>query len=83
MRIVLSSLGLVGILVAPVWVPALLAIILSLRFRAWEVPVLGLLTDFLWLPQVAGHAVPVATIAAVVLVWAFEPVRREFLLSSR
>jgi hypothetical protein len=51
---------------------------LSLRYRAWEVPLLGLFMDFLWLP--AESTFPFMTLLSIALAWGFEPLRREFLL---
>lgn len=61
------------------WVGALFAIALSLRYRAWEVILFGALLDVLWLPNGAFYGVPVATGVALVIVWAFEPLRRQFM----
>jgi hypothetical protein len=51
---------------------------LSLRYRSVEVLLLGLLVDFLWLPD--GSAFPLFTLLGIALVWGLEPLRREFLL---
>jgi len=66
--------------IAPPWVPLVLIILLSLRFRAWEVPLIGLLMDLLWLPQLSLQHPPLYTILSLVIVWALEPLRREFLV---
>jgi hypothetical protein len=55
-------------------------LVLSIRYRAWEVPFLGLFMDFLWLPSGLA-AVPLFTLGGLVLFWALEPLRREFLFS--
>ena len=77
-RIVLSCLGLYGAVFGPAWLPLVPMVLLSLRFRAWEVIALGLVTDFLWLP---GIRPPLYLLAALAIVWAFEPLRKELLLS--
>lgn len=65
---------------APPWVPLALIVLVSLRFRAWEVPFIGLLMDLLWLPQVSLQHPPLYTILSLIVVWALEPLRREFLV---
>ena len=52
-------------------------ILVSMRFRAWETIVLGLLADMLWLP--GGVHLPLYLIFSIALVWAFEPLRKELL----
>ncbi len=61
------------------WVGAIFALALSLRYRAWEVILFGLFLDVLWLPSGALYGIPVATCVALVVVWAFEPLRRQFM----
>lgn len=78
MRTLLAGVGFVSALVAPMFAIAI-AIALSVRYRAWEVIVIGLLLDVLWTPSVTSFAVPTATIASLALVWGLEPLRREFL----
>lgn len=79
-RLALATLGVVGAICAPPLVPLLCMVLLSLRFRAWEVPFLGLLIDFLWLPSgPLFSAIPLFTLAGLILVWGLEPLRNEFL----
>lgn len=78
LRIFLSLLGLFGALFGPAWLPIVPMVLLSMRYRAWEILALGLLVDFLWLP---GIRPPLFLISAIVIVWAFEPLRKELLLS--
>lgn len=80
MRLGIAVIGFLSLLVAPPWVPVICIILLSLRYRAPEAIVLGLFLDFLWLP-VASPLIsfPLFTLAAVVIVWGFEPLRVEFL----
>ena len=66
------------------WVPALCVLFLALRYRAWEAIVLGLLLDLTWqpFPAVAGgffHLIPIFTISSVLVIWALEPLRSQFL----
>jgi hypothetical protein len=63
----------------PWWVGAIIGFVLALRYRAWEVVLFGALLDIMWLPSGAWYGAPVATCAALVLVWALEPLRRQFL----
>jgi hypothetical protein len=81
MRIALLLLGILGVIFASPWLPLLCIILLSLRYRAWEALVIGLLADLTWLPPDAGfHALPLFTLAALVIVWGLEPIRSEFLV---
>lgn len=78
----LAVVGVFGALFAPPAVPLLAIVILAIRYPAWEVLGIGLLVDFLWLPEVSLYAPPLFTIAALALVWGFEPLRREFLMKK-
>lgn len=80
MRVALFALGCVGVIVfAPLTLIA--AVFLSARYRAWEVIVLGLAIDIMWLSSGVWKAFPIATCITVGIVWAFEPFRRKLLLS--
>ena len=61
------------------WVGAIFAAALSLRYRAWEVVLFGAFLDILWLPSDALYDIPIATCCALIVVWALEPLRRQFL----
>ena len=76
LRISVAVIGFLGAIFAPWWIPAICIVLLSVRFRAWEAILLGVLMDLLWLP--AG-GLPLFTIGAIVCVWIFEPLRTEFL----
>ncbi len=78
-RILLFVFGIYAALYGPWWLPAVPIALVSLRFRAWETMILGLFIDLLWLP--AGVHIPLYTITAIALVWAFEPLRKELLLT--
>jgi len=78
LRIFLFCLGVLAALFGPPWLPLVPVVLLAMRFRAWEVIVLGLFTDFLWAPSL--H-IPLFLISSIVIVWAFEPLRKELLLS--
>lgn len=78
LRILFAGAMFVGALFAW-WVGALFALALALRYRAWEVVLFGALLDIVWLPQGALYGVPVATCVALIVVWALEPLRRQFM----
>lgn len=76
-----SALGIVGIAGAfflPWWVPLVCMIALALRYPAWEVLVIGLVMDMLWLPG-EGLEWPVFLITGIALVWICAPLRQQFL----
>ena len=77
-RILLGLWGLWAVLFGPWWLPLVPIVLLSMRFRAWEGIFLGLLMDFLWLP---AYHVPFYFLGALAIVWFFEPLREELLLS--
>lgn len=82
MRIILAvSLG-ISILFFPPWASLTLAVVMCVRYRAWEVIVLGLFADMISLPEVSWTVIPWATILALVLVWGLEPLRRELLSNA-
>lgn len=63
-------------LFAPVWLTILLAIVLAVAWQAWEVIVLGVLLDLLYLPPEGLWHIPMPmTIAAIALVWVMIPLR--------
>ncbi len=81
-RITLFVLGAWGAFFFPPWFPAACIVLLSIRFRAWEAILLGLLVDMLWLGSGTGfHEIPLFTLGAIAAVWLLEPVRSEFLLT--
>jgi hypothetical protein len=78
LRIFLFCLGVWAAIFGPPWLPVIVMVLIVMRFRAWEVVFLGIFTDFLWAP---GLHVPLYLIASIVIVWAFEPLRKELLIS--
>ena len=78
-RIFLFFFGIFAALYGPPWLSLIPITLVALRFRAWEALLLGLLVDFLWLS--AGFSWPVFLLASIAIVWAFEPLRRELLIS--
>lgn len=85
-RVLLGFALLLGVLYAPPFVVAGIALMLSLRWRAWEVIVAGVFMDFLWSPAVLSHiswdSIPFSTVIAMALVFGLEPLRRQLLLGS-
>jgi len=54
------------------------ALLLSLRWRAWEVLAAGVFVDLLYVPMDGIFGVPFpATITALVVVWGLEPFRMQ------
>ncbi len=62
----------------------MLALVLCLRYRAWEVVPIGIAFDLLWLPDLSFslHGLPLATLTAFILLILLEPLRRELLTGS-
>ena len=79
-RICFALVGFCGVLVAPWWVPLACMVLLSLRYAAWEVPLMGLLTDLVWFSHGGFFAFHIFTVLGIALVWLAYPLRRQFLL---
>lgn len=79
LRLTLGILGFLAALIAPPWVPMLFIVLLALRFRAIEAIAIGFFVDMLWLPAGFPHALPLYTIASIIIVWGLEPLRLEFM----
>ncbi len=80
LRIIIAAVGFLGIFVAPSWVPLVCIVLLSLRFRAWEGIVIGLVLDLMWLPLGLPYVhVPFYTLVSILIVWGLEPLRLELL----
>jgi hypothetical protein len=77
MRYALAFFGFVAVFFSAWWMSVICMIVLSLRYRAWEVPVMGLCMDLLWMHGVI--ALPVFTLGALVIVWITEPIRSQLL----
>lgn len=82
LRALLVLVSLVSVFFAPWWITALCALILAVRWRSWEVIVLGVFVDALWLPHSFFYGFPVATFLAIVAVWVLEPLRNELLVDQ-
>src|SRR3989344_6998103 len=84
LRAALFVLGILGAIFAPPWIPLIVMGLLALRFRAPEVLVIGVFVDFMWLPFGSINvAIPLFTLAAIVLVWSLEPLRSQFLFAAK
>ena len=83
-RLFLSIACFVGVVFAPWWVPAISALLLNLRFRAWETILAGMFMDLYWMPfqvsLLSLHSLPIATLTAIALVFGLEPLRRQLLV---
>ena len=80
-RAFLGGLSFAGALFAPPWLPLVCAGVLTVRFRAWEVLILGALIDLLYVPAGGLYGIPIpATLTAFILLIGFEPIRRKLLL---
>lgn len=80
-RAFVTGLAFAGALFASPWIPFVCAVVLAARWRAWEIIVLGVCVDLLYLPlsqTVLGFPFP-ATIIALALLWGFEPFRRRLI----
>lgn len=82
MRILFTLSLFVSVLFFPPWVSLILAVLMCVRYRAWEVIVLGVFVDMATLPEVSWSLVPWATLVALILVWGLEPLRRELLSNA-
>lgn len=79
-RTIVTALGAIAAVLLSPWITAVCIVVLAVRFRAIESIALGALLDFLWLPHdTIATMFPLCTIAALVIVWGFEPLRSEFL----
>ena len=80
LRVFVAIAGFSGVVFAPWWLPVICMVLLSLRYAAWEVPLIGLLMDLAWLPAGGHLAIPVFTLLGIAVVWLTSPLRRQLLL---
>jgi hypothetical protein len=78
MRALLAIAALVSVFVAPPSLTLVLMLLLAFRYAAWEVLFIGFLIDCMWFTSAFGF-IPLFTLAGIILVWGFEPIRKEFL----
>ncbi len=85
-RATVAFIGFIGVVFLPPWVPILCIILLAVRYRSWEAILIGALVDLTWLPSgtimFSSIQLPLFTIAAILIVWGFEPLRAQFLVSQ-
>ena len=84
MRPLLFILGIISAATLPPWITITVLAIACIRYRAWEVPFIGLWADMLWLPAndtFFAH-LPWMTIIAITLLWIAEPIRERFVVSG-
>jgi len=80
-RAFIGGLSFASVLFAPIWVPLIGAGALAIRFRAWEILVLGALVDLLYVPPEGIFGIPIpATIITFFLLMGFEPLRKKILV---
>lgn len=80
LRAGIAILGFVSAIFFPPYIAALCIVILAARWSSWEAVVLGFFIDMLWLPPGGPfHGLPLFTIGAIILAWAFEPIRTQLL----
>ena len=63
------------------WITLIIMSVSAFRYTAWEVLLIGLYADFVWLPAVP-ISFPLFTVASMIMVWGFEPLRRKFLIGK-
>lgn len=84
LRAFLGTLCFLSVIFAPWWVTLSIAIIICLRFRAWEVVAAGIFMDLYWMPFSVSlgswGAFPCATLASIVILIVLEPLRRQLLI---
>lgn len=79
-RACIAVLGFVSVMFFSPLLTAACMVALSVRYRAFEVVALGAFADLLWLPYDGFlFSFPIATVISIILVWALEPLRLEFL----
>lgn len=80
-HLAVAILAFLSALFAPVWLTFILALILVILWEAWEVILLGLLIDLLYLPPEGFFYIPMpATLLAIAVVWATIPLRKRLFL---
>lgn len=85
-RLFLGCTLMVSVLFAPPFITAIIALVLALRWRAWEVIAAGIFMDFLWLPDsfsfISLQSLPLITLIAMIVVFGLEPLRRLLLAGT-
>ena len=82
-RVLLAIAAFISALFAPVWLTAILGLILAARWEAWEVIFLGVLIDLLYLPPGGIFYIPMpATLIAIAVVWLMIPIRKRLFVDG-
>lgn len=83
-RIFLAAASFASVILAPWWVVFVCALLLCLRFQAWEVILVGIFMDLYWMPSsiyvTSFDSIPIATIISILLIFGLEPLRRQLLV---
>lgn len=81
LRILGTAIGILGIVFWSPWLVFAVMALLAIRFRAWEILVIGVAMDFVWLPS-GFHLMPLPlfTLGALLLLWGLESFRNEILV---
>ena len=79
MRFTLAILGFLCAIFLWPWMTLACMVMLSARYYAWEVLLMGLFIDLVWVPTGIPFHLPLFTLMGILLVWGFEPLRREFI----
>ncbi len=74
----MGAVGFFGVIFGPWWLPLLVMLLLSLRYPAWEVPLMALCIDLIWYASGAAP-LPFVTLCAIAIVWALGPLRKQLL----
>lgn len=83
MRAALFVIALVSVFFGPWWGIFVAAALACLRYRAYEFLLLAAIADALWLPAGMGYGVPLASVAVLLILLIFEPLRRELFVMVR
>jgi hypothetical protein len=78
LRVLLAIAGVYGVVAGTLPVSLTAVILGAMLFSAPETVAIGLAYDLIWSPS-SLTSVPWVTIAALVMLWASEPIRREIL----
>ena len=80
-RIALVAACVICTLFFPWWTVLVIMILLAFHAVPWEVLIVGLMLDLLWLPSTSFfHPLPLFTLFSIALVWVLEPLRRQLLI---
>ena len=82
-RVLLALASVASVVFGPPIVSGVCIFLMALLFGGWEAIAIGMCADFIFLPSGSFlFPLPFFTVTALILVWAFEPLRGEFLLGG-